>query len=559
MKQASFNFLALTCLAACACTSGAADDSAAPSGSGNSTSSAGRTSAAGSGSTGGTTAHGGSASSAGGSSIAGSPSSAGSSSSGGNGAGGMGAGNMAGSGGMTAAGGGSAGAPPAAGPGLTTHPVGVDGKGTVFNEKDNFFSDYWVPRFPVSDYGFPSHVIPVQQPDGSLDVAWLDYAKGGRNDAPGLEAPATVYVTHIGADLSTSSTVSTGIQTYRLLGFTLDPSGNFYIAYNQDSSFRTHDGKANDKDGNELRVAKFANGSLASKTWDALIFGDVDNTKDGSKGEAGATGSGVLAYDAKNNQIVVYVAHTMSWGDNGTRHEAGFLAYIDPGTGKEQASDRNLFMGANWWYSHDFNQRMKIDADGTAWILCHGDSYPRQLGISSFTYDSYKSNNAASDNGYFKLDGNAGENDTNAETGQFVHLSDGRFAIVHTSSQGRTMRDAHVVITDNTGKPTADSWLTNNTGSIQGVTTKIETLGSNLWVTYGLWDSNENGGLKTVINYYAVVLGTDLKVVTPAAPLMGVEMDQSPPLFKFTAGPNNGAIAWVSGNSMHTLTVNVFK
>ena len=429
----------------------------------------------------------------------------------------------------------------------------------MFNLSDNFFNTYWRPFYPISNFGFPVHIAPVQRADGSLDVAWLDYSAADDVQATGLNAPATIYVTHIAADLSSSTTVSTNLKTYRLLGFTSDPSGNYYIAYNSDSPLRTHtDGDENNINGNELRVAKFTSASFDSKAWDSMIFGDIDNTKDGSKGDPGGAASGVLGYDTKNQQVVVYVGHSMSWGDNGKRHQAGFLAYIDPGTGKEQASDRNLFMGANWWYSHNFNQRLKVEADGTTWILAHGDAYPRQLGICSFTYDSYKNNNAASDTQYFKINGDEGDNNTNAETGQFIHLSDGRFAIVHTSSQDRTMRDVHVLITDNTGKPVSDVWITNNTGTIQAVMPKLELLGQNLWVTYGLWDSG-NGGASKSANWYAQVVSTDAKVVSGPKPLSGVEFDTSPPMFRFTAGPNNGGLAWVSGNSMHTLSVNVFR
>ncbi|HWZ93028.1 MAG TPA: hypothetical protein VNW92_29385 [Polyangiaceae bacterium] len=468
-----------------------------------------------------------------------------------------GSGTTAGGAGPNGGGGGAAGA--GTGPAdvaVASHPVSVS-SGKVFNVADDFFNDGFIPPSPLANFGFHAPIIPLQRADGGLDVAWIDYS-GGKGAPMELPAVGMINVTHIDPGLTTGTTVATGIQSYRLLGFTVDPSGNFYIAYNADHPFKNSiSGDANNVNGNELRIAKSNGASFDTKAWDSLVFGDQDNTKDKSKGNAGAAGSGVLGFDTVNQKLVIYVAHQMAWGDNGTRHQAGFFAYFDPGTGKELAPGGSLPLntGAGWFYSHDFDQRLLID-NGTSYLLGHGDAFPRQLGLASFNLSGYTNDNASTfDQSYFAIDGNEGDNNTNAETGQFIKLSDGSFAMVHTSSQGRSARDVHVVLASSTGVKTTDAWLTSNTGNIQATMPKLEILNQELWLSYGLWDST-NRTNKT-INWYSLLVDMSLKPASQVLAISGVEFVAASPLLKFASGPNAGNVAWVSGNSAHTLTVNV--
>ncbi len=460
-------------------------------------------------------------------------------------------------GGASPTSGGSAGA--ALGPAnvtITSFPMSVS-SGQVFNVADDFFNDGFVPPSPLANFGFHTPIIPLQSADGGLDVAWLDYS-GGKSAPFELPAIGMINVTHIDPTLTMGTTVATGIQSYRLLGFTVDPSGSFYIAYNADHPFKNNVANdANNVNGNELRVAKSSGSSFATKAWDSLVFGDQDNTKDMSKGNAGAAGSGVLAFDTVNQKLVVYVAHQMAWGDNGTRHQAGFFAYLDPATGMELAPGGGapLNTGAGWFYSHNFDQRLLVD-NGTAYLLGHGDAFPRQLGLASFNLDGYTKNNASAfDESYFAIDGTEGDNDTNAETGQFIHLADGRFAMIHTSSQGRTGRDVHIVLTSSSGVMASDAWLTSNTGMIQATMPKLQLLNQELWVSYGLWDATSR--TNKTITWYSLLVDMSLKPASAVAPVPNVEFVAGSPLFTFASGPNAGSVGWVSGNSMHTLTVNV--
>jgi len=96
---------------------------------------------------------------------------------------------------------------------LSSYSIAV-GSGKAFSLAANFFDDRFVPAAPVSNYGFPSPITPVANADGSLDIAWLDYAGGGAlPSASGLAAPGAVYITHVNADLSAGATTNTGNKT----------------------------------------------------------------------------------------------------------------------------------------------------------------------------------------------------------------------------------------------------------------------------------------------------------------------------------------------------------
>ena len=441
---------------------------------------------------------------------------------------------------------------------VTPHPILVGDAGKVFNVADDFFDDGFVPPSPLANFCFHTPIIPLVRADGGVDVAWLDYA-GGKGKPFGLPAIGMINITHIDAGLTMGTTAATGIKSYSLLGFTVDPSGNFYVAYNADSSFKTTTkDDPNNVPGNELRVAKSTGADFGTKAWDKLIFGDVDNTKDLSKGNAGAAGSGVLGYDVMNQKLVLYVAHQMAWGDNGTRHQAGFFSYIDPATGTAMAPGGGapLNTGAGWFYSHNFDQRLFVDG-GVAYVLGHGDAFPRQLGFAAWTPSSFSQKNSTTfDKAYFTIDGTEGDNDTNAETGQLLKLKDGSFALIHTSSQGRAARDVHIVLANGTtGVTVSDAWLTMNAAHLEATMPKLEVLNDALFVSYGLWDSTNRTNKK--IDWYWQLLDSSLKPLAPAKAMPDVEFVAGSPLLHFTTGANAGGIGWVSGNASHTLSVNV--
>ena len=444
---------------------------------------------------------------------------------------------------------------------VSSYPIAVTG-GKPFSLAANFFDDRFVPAAPVSNYGFPSPITPVANADGSLDIAWLDYSGGGAlPSASGLAALGAINITHVNPDLSAGKTTATGIKTYRLLGFTRDPAGNFYLAYNADSSFKTtKSGDPNNVNGNELRVARSASASFATKAWETIVFGNVDNTQPNSAGGAGSAGSGVLGYDAQNKVLVAYLAHDMAWDLNGVRHQAGILRLVDANSGATiQPTNGNPWeTGSGWFYSHNFAQRLLVDG-GTYYTLAHGDAYSRQLGLAAFTEAKYKSNDSTVFNtDYWSIAGGVGDNDTNAETGQFFKLSSTQFAIAHTTSDGRSARDVRLVLAAvASGAPQSSAWLTTNAANQQAVMPKVGALGQRIFLSYGVWDSTSR--TNHAITWYGRLLDQTLKPVADPVKLNGVEFVAAQPLFTFAGGANAGVLGWVSGNAQGGLTLNVVR
>ncbi len=441
---------------------------------------------------------------------------------------------------------------------VTTQVIATGATGKVFGLKANFFNDGLVPPSPMSNYGFPNPVIPVVNADGSLDVAWLDYSGATQSSVSGLGTPATISITHINPDLSTGATTATSLRSYKLLGFAKDAGGAFYIAYNIDHPYRNAvAGDVNNVNGNELHIAKASSAGFTATAWDTLVFGNQDNSKDKSKGNPGTAGGGALSYDAVNQKLVLYVAHQMAWGDNGTRHQAGYFRYFDAATGNVVAPAGNsMNMGSAWFYSHNFNQRLLID-NGVAYTLAHGDAYPRQLGLSARTLASYLgSDGTVFDKPYQAIDGAEGDNTTNAETGQFIKLSSGDFAIVHATSQGRAARDVRIsLVSGADGSVRSSAWLTSNAANTQAIMPKLEAYGSGFVVSYGLWNSSNR--TNRAIEWHFIQLDASLNPLVLSNPVPGIEFIADLPLLRFTGGPNAGRVGWVSGNDQGTLSVNL--
>lgn len=449
--------------------------------------------------------------------------------------------------------GGSGGVPSGAPKGVSvaTHDLPVP-SGVVFNVADDYFNDGFIPATPVANFGTQSQITAVANDDGSLDIAWLDYTNGkGRPWA--VNSPSPVYITHVDAALASATTTNSGVSTYKLLGFAKDGEGAFYLAYNKDHALKSDvDGNPNKLNGNELHVTKLSGGNVA---WDQLIFGNQDNGAEDSLGDPGGAASGVLGYDATNQKVIIYVGHSMMWG--GVRHQAGFLRLLNPSSGAIIPPSGNdiIHFGAGWWYSHNFNQRLIIDG-GNYYVLAHGDAYSRQLGFGRWSLNGYTTKNDTDFNQpYWTISGNEGDNNTNAQTGQFVKMKDGRFLMAHTTSQTRSARDVRLALASgSTGKAEGDGvWLTSNTGTNQATMPKVELLGDYVLATYAVWDSSK----KHQLTWYGALLDATLATVVAPQVLPNVEFVDAAPLFRFKGGPNAGQVGWVSGNATHTLSVRV--
>ncbi len=432
---------------------------------------------------------------------------------------------------------------------LATHDLAVTA-GKVFNVADDYFNDGFIPPTPVANFGLHSQIITVPNADGSLDVAWLDYTSG-KSRPWALDAPGMIYLSHIDQALGTATTTPSGVNTYKLLGFAKDAEGGVYLAYNKDHALKSSNGDENDLNGNEMHVTKLVNGAPA---WDTLLFGNQDNNQDATPGDPAGAASSVLRYDPMNGKVVLYCGHSMMWTP--IRHQAGYIRLLDPGTGTvvPPSGDDILHFGAGWWYSHNFNQRLIVDG-GNYYMLAHGDAYDRQLGFARWSLNGYTKNNKEDFNeSYFAIAGAEGDNKTDSQTGQFVKMPDGRFLIVHTTSQGRSARDVRLLYT-NGSTGAVDSagavWLTTNQAGSDATMPKVELLGDYVLVTYALWAG------KHALTWYTAVLDSTLKTVVMPAAATGIEFVDSEPLFRFPGGPNIDKVGWVSGNAAHSLTVHV--
>jgi hypothetical protein len=450
--------------------------------------------------------------------------------------------------------GGGAGGVPAAAPSgitVTSHDLAVSG-GSVFNVADDYFNDGLIPATPVANFGCQSQITTLANDDGSLDIAWLDYTNG-KGKPWAVSSPGSINITHVDAALGSATTQPSGISSYKLLGFAKDAAGAFYLAYNKDHPFKTAaQGDQNNLNGNELHVTKLSGGTPG---WDQLIFGNQDNSQEATLGDPGGAASGVLGYDATNQKLVLYVGHSMMW--TGVRHQAGFLRLLNPGSGAvlPPSGDDIIHFGAGWWYSHNFNQRLLIDG-GNYYVLAHGDAYSRQLGFARWSVNGYTNKNDTDFNeSYFAIAGSEGDNNTSSQTGQFIKMPDGRFLMVHTTSQGRSARDVRLIFASGTtGKADPSAvWLTTNQGTVQATMPKLELLGDYVLVTYALWDSTK----KHELTWYAALLDASLAIVAAPKVVPSVEFVDAAPLFRFKGGPDAGKVGWVSGNALHTLSVRV--
>ena len=107
---------------------------------------------------------------------------------------------------------------------MANHDLAVDGKGMRVRRRRRLLAnDDFIPPTPVANFGIHSQITVAAHDDGSLDVAWLDYA-GGKSAPWAVPAPAMINVTHIDAALATAiATTATGsMMSYKLLGFAED-------------------------------------------------------------------------------------------------------------------------------------------------------------------------------------------------------------------------------------------------------------------------------------------------------------------------------------------------
>lgn len=313
---------------------------------------------------------------------------------------------------------------------MTRFDIPIDGTPSLINSESGSYSGiYYIP------YGIVPSVDFRVNADNTIDVCW-------ENDVP--------HITRI--SLKTKSIVQSiavpGSITGRFLGFESFDNGNkFIIGHIKENSF----GQSSEA----WYTAFTKEGTILFST---RIWGDKNLDEINSKGGPADAGSAMIRYNPSNNLIGIYLAHTMKWPDS-VRHQAGWIGFLDAATGAIKE------VGASWFYSHNFDQRLMASSDGEFYTLAHGDSYNRALAIHRWSPKKIGDEIQYSQKEfqYFRIPGTQGDNNTRTTTGDFTKLSNGNMAIAYSTEIGRKSRDLKVVIVSEiagVSRLAAQSWIT---------------------------------------------------------------------------------------------------
>jgi hypothetical protein len=347
-----------------------------------------------------------------------------------------------------------------------------------------------------SNYGNKPSLVLMPAPGGSYDLAW--HSQGTirimRCSPEGTKQ----------AEFTPSFIKNAGA----LLGATRLPDDKGYVVgYSQDNSH----GNRN----SEFWIAGFTpDGTERFRT---RIFGERNHKETNSKGGPGGAGTGRIAYNPRTKTIAFYLAHNQLFGD-GVRHQGGFVGFLNE-------DGKRLSGGNGWFYSHNFDQRL-IVANGDFAALAHGDAYPRALGFSRWPGSGGK---AIVNQTYHQIEGESGDNTTNAQTGGLVALANRKFAVVFASSNRREAHDVCLMILDESGKTVRERWLTNHEKGGGGSFPRIARDGDHIFVA---WHEGSQ--------FNQMVLDDDLQPVTPQTTTSEVRLSPYDDLHNL----DNGAIAW---------------
>lgn len=324
---------------------------------------------------------------------------------------------------------------------------------------------------PGTAYGMTAAIDFVINDDNTIDILWIS-----RTRSKHLMRVSLISKTVIKHFVLPFSVNSGGF-----LGFDSLGNDRFVIGYSKNNSF-------GDKEA-EAWYTTF-DGNTGKEIFNTRIFGDANLADISSKGEPGLFGSALVKYNAVDNVIAIYTAHTQRRSDNNT-HQAGWLGFLNATTGEILTKGpNNDIIGNTWFYSHNFDQRGMFSKSGKFYVLAHGDAYPRSLGFAKFS--STLGNEGSVE--YHKVkNGSLGDNTTNAHTGDFEELSNGNVAIVFSTSDDRANRDIKLVILNalESTKPTVNKelWLSNNAGTeYVGWGSKVVQFGDKILVGWNTFD-----------------------------------------------------------------------
>jgi hypothetical protein len=267
-------------------------------------------------------------------------------------------------------------------------------------------SDLTGPSSWATQYGKSPEIIPSS--DGnSLDVLFQDQDSGALAYVVRIVQSGNSYVVQAAYEVESLG---------RVMGFTKDSSGNYYVATGVDedsvvnASYPPNDIHRQDI----VRIVKFDTSGCV------LMESDVDI----ERGNA-SSGSEILV------NPMVAASSRLAWGGDrlalvhghntepdanigGTRHQKAITTHINALTG---AATRT----ASMWVSHSFDQRVLYD--GTGFVELHlGDAYPRYVALGRYT-------SAGGSGPYpvYHIKGELGANNTYTRLGGIVQTTDATY------------------------------------------------------------------------------------------------------------------------------------
>ncbi len=368
--------------------------------------------------------------------------------------------------------------------------------------------------------------------DGSFDVLWMDAQETMHLSriTPGI--PPVAEEIELPSVINTSG---------RSLGIEKLNNDTFILGYSKDNSYGDYQSEAWFTAFDIYGTVKFS----------TCLFGQ-DNLEDAdTDGQAGSAGSSVVKYNEKTNELCLYMSHTHRFGESSSRHQGGWVGFLDPETGELLLDENDEQIGSTWFVSHNLNQKCIPSINGGFYGLYHGDGYPRALGISKFSSTEgvlYKSDF------YDIIYGSFGQPETKAQLGNLIELPDGNIALVYSTEDLRSKRDLKLVILSGTTQSTSnthtiinETWITNYSDIFVGWGSRVTLFGDNLLVA---WNTFTDSHTSYKTNF--VLCNMQGEIISDVESLDEVSLYPSQ---SFKSSPDGKTIYWVSSGNGNTLQI----
>lgn len=326
---------------------------------------------------------------------------------------------------------------------------------------------------PNTAYGVITPIDFSINDNNTIDVFWMNNANEKHITRISLDTKKTIEEITIPQKISSEK---------KFLGYASLGNDTFIIGHSETNSFGQKNAEAwytaFNKGGQEL---------FSTRIWDV-----GDQTIPWTKGSPGSAGNASITYNKHDKTIAIYLAHTMSWGDN-VRHQAGWFGFLNSTTGEVLKKEDGKIIGRDWYYSHNFDQRCILGSDHKYYALAHGDSYPRALGVSKWSSTKGVEDELV----YYKIGGDGVY--TNTQTGDLTELSNGNIAITYSTSIDRFQRDLRIAIVSKFASDgplfTDHTWITKESSSFVGWGSKIIQYDNNHILTgWNTFNNNKGKG-----------------------------------------------------------------